>query len=380
MSAPPPPPPVLKSALTYADKHAAKINETTDLTALITKTTALIAAEDITLPPPAELTDTFTDVSITSISPHVLFNKLQFGANLLIMDARSKAAFLSEHIRSAMSFDMEAVSAAITDDIASSVLGVEGTVDSRFRARRTQSVVLYDTAALANGPAALAAELLQKERRCQFDISILQGGLEAFQQRYPFQVTGSPSFIDAEFPSEIEEGFLFLGSFATASNRSALRALNVTYILNATDDCDMPFAHDPELHYLQSVLEDDPQQEIAPLFPQVLEFLRTAKAANARVLIHCKMGMSRSASFVVLWLMHSHRISLKKAVDWCRECRPFINPNPGFLFQLGRHEMDLFGQTSIRFPDPDAKLTVKSIYEWLQADGTWLPRVVVTTA
>jgi hypothetical protein len=97
--------------------------------------------------------------------------------------------------------------------------------------------------------------------------------------------------------------------------------------------------------------------------------------------------------------MHVHVAgihSVPQAMDYARECRPFINPNPGFLKHLGEFEVcnsthfsrtwwvyrpassfqaREFGSTTIRFPQ-DEPLTVKTVYEWLQDDGTWKPRVV----
>ena len=40
----------------------------------------------------------------------------------------------------------------------------------------------------------------------------------------------------------------------------------------------------------------------------------------------------------------------------------------------------LRGTTTIRFPDDGKPLTVKTIYEWLQSDGSWKPRAVTVDA
>lgn len=77
-----------------------------------------------------------------------------------------------------------------------------------------------------------------------------------------------------------------------------------------------------------------------------------------------------------------------------RQCRPFINPNPGFLHGLSQfevrpgfsvasphscvHQLKLRGTCTIRFPDEP--LTIKTVYEWLGDDGVWRPRLVVTDA
>ena len=62
-----------------------------------------------------------------------------------------------------------------------------------------------------------------------------------------------------------------------------------------------------------------------------------------QVLIHCQMGMSRSSTLVILWLMHKHGMNLREATAFTRAKRPFINPNPGFMQQLGEWEEAKFG-------------------------------------
>ncbi len=76
--------------------------------------------------------------------------------------------------------------------------------------------------------------------------------------------------------------------------------------------------------------------------------------------------------------MEKHSMSLREANDYTRMRRPYINPNPGFLFQLGKHEEKLRGPATIRFPPASFPLTVRSTYDWLQADGVWTPRQTFT--
>lgn len=99
-------------------------------------------------------------------------------------------------------------------------------------------------------------------------------------------------------------------------------------------------------------------------------------------LCHCGAGVhalgSRSSSLVLLWLMEKHGLSLREANEYAKQRRPYINPNPGFLCQLGRHEERLRGETTIRFPRDGAPLTVKTVYEWKMADGAWVPRQTFT--
>ncbi|KAL0175932.1 hypothetical protein M9458_028262, partial [Cirrhinus mrigala] len=52
------------------------------------------------------------------------------------------------------------------------------------------------------------------------------------------------------------------------------------------------------------------------------------------ILVHCKMGVSRSASTVIAYLMKQQGWALDHALNHVRERRPIVQPNEGFLKQL----------------------------------------------
>ncbi|EDQ88713.1 uncharacterized protein MONBRDRAFT_25952 [Monosiga brevicollis MX1] len=315
-------------------------------------------------------------VAISSVSRRLVFLILdapcppQFGSQLLVIDVRSNAAYDSEHVRSSISVDWEALECA-------DMLDCEATVHQRFWHRRFFNVVLYDDESTPEAEATTLASFsaaLQTEKRCSRTVHKLRGGLRQFMEAYPFLVKGHPAFTDAEFPSEIKDGFLFLGSWKSASNLEALKALNITRIVNATASCDMPF--DQQAVYLHCPLDDKPDHDLSQFFGDFIAFVRKAQGEGQRVLVHCQMGMSRSSALAILWMMDFHDMTLKQAYDYVHSKRPYINPNPGFLKQLGEWEHANRGSSTIRFPEDDAPITLITPYEWLQADGTWKMRVL----
>lgn len=60
----------------------------------------------------------------------------------------------------------------------------------------------------------------------------------------------------------------------------------------------------------------------------------------ARVLVHCAVGVSRSASLVLAYLMIHHHYTLLEAIHKVKE-RRWIFPNRGFLKQLRALDMTL---------------------------------------
>ena len=78
---------------------------------------------------------------------------------------------------------------------------------------------------------------------------------------------------------------------------------------------------------------------------QAVAFIREARASNrdAKVLIHCKAGISRSSTVVAAYLMQEQRVSLRAGLALIIQKREQAYPNPGFLEQLKEMEMELFG-------------------------------------
>lgn len=66
----------------------------------------------------------------------------------------------------------------------------------------------------------------------------------------------------------------------------------------------------------------------------------TDMSVPGRVLVHCVMGVSRSATLVLAFLMISEGLTLQEAVAAVRPHRD-VCPNPGFLQQLRTLDMSL---------------------------------------
>lgn len=64
---------------------------------------------------------------------------------------------------------------------------------------------------------------------------------------------------------------------------------------------------------------------------------------NYNVLVHCQMGISRSSSLVIAFLMKEFGMSLKEARKLVQSKRQIIQPNPSFVKDLERFEEYLKG-------------------------------------
>jgi protein phosphatase slingshot len=63
-------------------------------------------------------------------------------------------------------------------------------------------------------------------------------------------------------------------------------------------------------------------------------FLFYFRESKSALLVHCKKGISRSASTVIAYAMKEYQWSLNDALNYVKQKRNCITPNSGFMEQL----------------------------------------------
>ncbi|XP_061399778.1 protein phosphatase Slingshot [Musca vetustissima] len=148
------------------------------------------------------------------------------------------------------------------------------------------------------------------------------------------------SFIDEEMlmilgqmdaPTEIFE-HVYLGSEWNASNLEELQKNGVRHILNVTREIDNFFPG--MFDYLNVRVYDDEKTNLLKHWDNTFRYITRAKAEGSKVLVHCKMGVSRSASVVIAYAMKAYNWEFQKALQHVKERRSCIKPNKNFLNQL----------------------------------------------
>ncbi|KAM4898694.1 LOW QUALITY PROTEIN: protein phosphatase Slingshot homolog 3 [Sylvia borin] len=125
---------------------------------------------------------------------------------------------------------------------------------------------------------------------------------------------------------------LFLGSEWNAANLEELQQNRVTHILNVAREIDNFF---PALFtYMNVRVYDEEVAELLPHWNDTFLFLSRVRAEGGRALVHCRMGLSRSAATVLAYAMKEFGWPLERALRHVRHCRPGVLPNPGFMRQL----------------------------------------------
>ena len=85
-------------------------------------------------------------------------------------------------------------------------------------------------------------------------------------------------------------------------------------------------------------VEGHPDENISEHFERVNDFILRNITAGKNVLIHCRAGISRSATLVIAYLMARFDMPLRFAFAYVRARRPQIRPNFGFVAQLQAYD------------------------------------------
>lgn len=136
-------------------------------------------------------------------------------------------------------------------------------------------------------------------------------------------------------PTEIFD-HVFLGSEWNASNLEELQKSGVQYILNVTREIDNFFPGVFEYHNIR--VYDEEATDLLAYWNETYKFISRAKKAGSKCLVHCKMGISRSAATVIAYAMKEYGWDLMKAFDYVKERRAVTKPNPSFMRQLEEYQ------------------------------------------
>lgn len=183
---------------------------------------------------------------------------------------------------------------------------------------------------------------------------LLASGYDCFNQTWPFMCTAKELTIRHDhkeitpYPSLILENQLYLGRGVQATNEKILLDLKLTHVVNIGSEHPSPFTD--HIQYLNIKLDDSPSSDLKLYFTKAYHFIDDALSTGGCILVHCNLGVSRSSTVVIAYLMKSREWSLKMAYDFVKDRRHCIQPNRGFLRQLGDWEKSVLGHKET---DPD---------------------------
>eukprot|EP00811_Abedinium_folium_P026071 NODE_3787_length_1986_cov_4.259817.p1 GENE.NODE_3787_length_1986_cov_4.259817~~NODE_3787_length_1986_cov_4.259817.p1 ORF type:complete len:547 (-),score=115.88 NODE_3787_length_1986_cov_4.259817:346-1794(-) len=161
--------------------------------------------------------------------------------------------------------------------------------------------------------------------------------------------------------SEVVSSAVYISGHQVACSRDCLRQHGITHVVNtAADVCENLFPS--EFRYLTYYLKDINHEDMSLLFYRTIEWMQAAISAGGRVLVHCKEGVSRSATMVIAYLMWRFNMAFEVAHEKIRKVRPICNPNTGFTCQLLTLAKKLGIGTIGSTPDSSARLERPAVF------------------
>ena len=119
-----------------------------------------------------------------------------------------------------------------------------------------------------------------------------------------------PIFLTDDPPSKILD-FLYIGSMFNAAHLQGLRDEKFTHIVNITKEI-KNFYPDDFSYYQVKILDKD-GQNLSQHLENVVEFIRKAEQNGGKILVHCKVGMCRSAAVVAAYLKRYRKMNVEEA-------------------------------------------------------------------
>lgn len=130
--------------------------------------------------------------------------------------------------------------------------------------------------------------------------------------------------------------WLYLGSYKNASDIKGLSVLNIKYVLNCASEC--VSLYEPNIKMCHLKLIDHPEFNILPFLGKAVSFIKEAKDNGCNCLVHCQMGISRSASCVIAYFIKELGYNVFTAFQFIKRRRNIVCPNFGFIQQLCVYE------------------------------------------
>ena len=126
---------------------------------------------------------------------------------------------------------------------------------------------------------------------------------------------------------------IYLGNEDTARDKELLKKLNISHILICAEGCEPFFPN--EYTYKILYIDDAIDENILSWFKEAFEFI---DSSVNNIYIHCVMGISRSPTIVIGYIMYKKKMKYEESYNFVRNKRNAISPNPGFQEQLKKFE------------------------------------------
>jgi len=133
-------------------------------------------------------------------------------------------------------------------------------------------------------------------------------------------------------------GNIFIGNFVGACSSRLCQKNNIDAIINMSVKV---IKKHSKITYYAFPINDLPGEDIVRLFNMTSNIIEGHLKAGENVLVNCNMGVSRSTTIVLAYIIRKTGMEVDSALALCRKFRPCCNPNYGFMEQLKRYHLKI---------------------------------------
>ena len=140
-------------------------------------------------------------------------------------------------------------------------------------------------------------------------------------------------FYNISIPMDQIDDTIFIGNAFNAADYNSLTGAGITGIVNCTKEISNYFESTDTFQYCKIPILDHKDASLEAYFEPFLRFLDEHISAHTspKVLIHCYMGSSRSATLVLLYLIIHKKMDCDDALLFLKNKRIIVNINIKFL-------------------------------------------------
>ena len=264
----------------------------------------------------------------------------------ILVDVRDKESFVKAHIDGAIHLGPESSSWQQILSVQNDREKLGQILDNTFQHRHKENTIVivydYDTynidETVKTDPLRIIYDIFETDG---VDITYIQGGFDGFQTVDPSSFVGTPFEMFRVVYGTILpplnfflDDFMAIGSCEDAEDIPQLDKHNITHVLNVTTRPCIEKVVASRIT-MQIPIFDSLSQDILQYFQQAFDFIDIArKIPNAKLLIHCHAGISRSVSFAIAYVMWAEQKSFDDTFALIHKHRPCASPNLNFMGQL----------------------------------------------
>ncbi|NXF20411.1 STYL1 protein, partial [Rhodinocichla rosea] len=194
------------------------------------------------------------------------------------------------------------------------------------------------------------------EQFTRHPVLLLRGGYRHFSACYHFLKSQKTLWMPQEldtfqpYPVEILPAKLYMGNFKQASDKQIQKDLRIKALVNVSEQPVTLFAEEGKS--LHVAVPDSLEADLFSSFPTISHFIDAQLDVGA-VLVFSSLGISRSSTATMAYLMHSCRFSLQRAWKYLLKCKMNMRPHRGFVEQLSAWETQIYGYPVTDVSEPN---------------------------